>query len=90
MKVEGSRIRLSFKHTAGGLEAQGGGPLRGFAIAGADHHFMWADATIEGESVVVSRREVKEPIAVRYAWGDSPPANLFNKQGLPASPFRTD
>jgi sialate O-acetylesterase len=90
MKVEGNRIRVFFKPTGGGLEAGGRGVLHGFSIAGADHKFVWADAKIEGETVLVSQKEVKEPVAVRYAWGDSPSCTLFNKLGLPASPFRTD
>jgi sialate O-acetylesterase len=72
------------------LEANGGVPLRGFAIAGADRTFHWAEASIEGDSVVVSSSQVPAPLAVRYAWGDSPSCNLFNREGLPASPFRTD
>ena len=64
--------------------------LQGFAIAGADHKFHWAEARIEGGAVIVSSREVPDPVAVRYAWANSPQCNLFNKDGLPASPFRTD
>jgi len=90
MKVEGNRIRIQFADTGSGLEALGGGPLTGFAIAGADRKFHWAEAAIDGMSVVVSSPEVPAPVAVRYAWGDSPHCNLFNKDGLPASPFRTD
>jgi sialate O-acetylesterase len=72
------------------MEAHGSGELVGFGIAGADRKFHWAEATIDGTSVMVSSREVPSPVAVRYAWGDSPNCNLFNKDGLPASPFRTD
>jgi len=64
--------------------------LQGFAIAGADRKFHWAEARIDGDTVVVSSHDVPKPVAVRYAWGDSPRCNLFNKDGLPASPFRTD
>jgi sialate O-acetylesterase len=64
--------------------------VRGFAIAGADRKFHWASAVIDGDSIVVSSPEVVVPVAVRYAWGDSPECNLFNAEGLPASPFRTD
>ena len=64
--------------------------MRGFAIAGADRKFHWADARIDGDTVIVSSRDVTNPVAVRYAWADSPKCNLFNKDGLPASPFRTD
>ncbi len=90
MAVEGDKIRIRFTNTGSGMEARGGGPLVGFAIAGADQQFHWAQATIDGVSVIVSSPEVPKPVAVRYAWGDSPPCNLFNKDGLPASPFRTD
>ena len=100
MKVEGNAIRIRFTHMGNGLEARGGGPLQGFAIAGADRKFHWAEARIEGDTVVVSNPEIKAPVAVRYAWADSPACNLFNrgpvgknglgKDGLPASPFRSD
>jgi len=89
MQVEGSAARIRFTHIGTGLLAKDG-PLRGFAIAGADRKFHWASATIEGDSVVVRTSEVPAPVAVRYAWGDSPECNLFNREGLPASPFRTD
>jgi sialate O-acetylesterase len=90
MEIQGSRIRIRFSNVGTGLEAKGGIPLRGFAIAGADRKFHWADAGIEGDSVIVSSSQVPTPVAVRYAWADSPPCNLFNTEGLPASPFRTD
>jgi len=78
------------QRVVGGLEARGGAPLKGSAIAGADKKFVWASAKIGGNGVVVSSDKVKTPVAVRYAWGSSPECNLFNKEGLPASPFRTD
>ncbi|HVF41859.1 MAG TPA: sialate O-acetylesterase [Pyrinomonadaceae bacterium] len=90
MKVEGGRARLSFDHAGGGLVAGGGGPLKGFAVAGDDRRFHRADATIEGETVIVSSPDVKRPTAVRYGWADNPDCNLYNRAGLPASPFRTD
>jgi hypothetical protein len=90
MEIQGSQVRIRFSNVGSGLEAKGGIPLRGFAIAGADRLFHWAEATIEGDSVIVSSSQVSTPVAVRYAWADSPPCNLFNKEGLPASPFRTD
>lgn len=90
MKREAGAIRVSFTHVGGGLEAKGDGGLKGFAIAGADRKFVWADARIDGESVVVSSPGVVEPVAVRYAWDSNPECNLYNKAGLPASPFRTD
>jgi sialate O-acetylesterase len=89
MAVEGSQIRVRFTHTGSGLKAKDGA-LRGFAIAGADRKFHWASAIIEGDSVLISAPEVETPVAVRYAWADSPECNLFNAEGLPASPFRTD
>jgi sialate O-acetylesterase len=90
MTVEGNKISIRFTNTGSGMEAHDSGQLVGFAIAGADRKFHWAEATIDGTSVIVSSREVPSPVAVRYAWGDSPSCNLFNKDGLPASPFRTD
>ena len=90
MTIEGNEVHLHFDHVGVGLVAQGGTELLGFAVAGTDHKFHWADAHIVGDSVVVSSRDVPSPVAARYAWGDSPRCNLFNKDGLPASPFRTD
>ncbi len=89
MKVDGNKIALKFDHVDGGLVAKGG-KLAGFAIAGADHKFIWADAVIDGKTVVVSSPEVSEPVAVRYAWDINPVCNLYNQAGLPAVPFRTD
>jgi len=88
--VEGDKIRVKFQHVAGGLETSDGGPLKGFAIAGEDHKFVWAEERIEGNDVVVWSKEVSKPTAVRYAWADNPVCNLINKAKLPASPFRTD
>jgi hypothetical protein len=74
----------------GGLVAKGG-PLKWFAVAGADKKFVWADAKIEGDAVVVSSPKVPQPVAVRYAWADNPEGcNLYNGEDLPAAPFRTD
>jgi len=64
--------------------------LAGFAIAGADKNWVWAQAKIDGNTVVVSSDKVASPVAVRYGWANNPPCNLYNKEGLPASPFRTD
>jgi len=66
------------------------GHVAGFAIAGEDKKFVWADAQIDGETIVVSSDKVEKPVAVRYAWADTPICNLYNKAGLPACPFRTD
>jgi sialate O-acetylesterase len=80
---------VRFNHTTGGLVVKDG-PLAGFVIAGKDGKFVFADAAIEGYTVVVSSPQVPEPAAVRYGWADMPKVNLFNGAGLPASPFRTD
>jgi len=88
--VEGDKIRVKFKHTAGGLKTSDGGAPKGFAIAGEDHKFVWAEAKIDGDSIVLWSKDVAKPVAVRYAWADNPVCNLFNKIDLPASPFRTD
>ncbi len=90
MRVEGDRIVLSFQHLGGGLEARGGESLTDFTIAGEDAKFVPATATIRGGSVVVSSLLVIHPVAVRYGWADYPQGNLWNRAGLPASPFRTD
>jgi sialate O-acetylesterase len=87
--VKGDRITITFKELNGGLLAKGD-TLKGFAIAGADKKFYWAQAKIEGNKIVVWSSEVKEPVAVRYAWANNPICSLYNKAGLPASPFRTD
>jgi len=90
MRVEGGAIRLEFDHVGGGLVVRSGAPLKGFAIAGSDRKFVWADAKIDGDTVVVWSDQVPEPVAVRYAWAINPVCNLYNTEGLPASPFRTD
>ena len=88
--TEGDKVRVKFTHTAGGLKTSDGSAPKGFAIAGADHKFVWADAQISGDSIVLSSKDVAKPVAVRYAWADNPVTNLYNKIDLPASPFRTD
>lgn len=87
--IKGSEVTVSFTNADGGLVAKGG-ELKGFALAGADKKWAWANARIEGDKVVVSSPEVSSPVAVRYAYGDNPDCNLTNGAGLPASPFRTD
>lgn len=90
MSVEGNKIRLIFDYTADGLVAKKG-ELKGFAIAGPDKKFVWGNARVEGNSVVVWSEMVPKPTAVRYAWADNPEGcNLYNTESLPASPFRTD
>ena len=112
MKIEGNRIRLTFRHLEGGLVAKEvpatydvmrkagktaplvrnrpQSQLEGFAICGEDQKWVWADAKIDGDTVLVWSGQVAAPIAVRYAWADNPTCNLYNAAGLPASPFRTD
>jgi sialate O-acetylesterase len=86
---EGATIRLHFTHTGAGLVATDG-VVRGFALAGADRRFVWAEAVIEGDTVVVRAPAVPTPVAVRYAWADNPLATLGNRDGFPAAPFRTE
>jgi sialate O-acetylesterase len=104
MKAEGHAVRIHFKNAGGGLtiaaapSTQPGVPqekpaseIKGFAIAGPDKQFYWATAKIVSpDTVEVSSDKVEHPVAVRYAWDDNPAANLYNKESLPASPFRTD
>jgi sialate O-acetylesterase len=89
MSVADSKIRLRFKHLGSGLSAKDG-PLLGFTMAGKDQKFHAANAQIEGDTVVVDSEQVPMPVAVRYAWLPNPEGNLWNRDGLPASPFRTD
>ncbi|MBO9561208.1 MAG: sialate O-acetylesterase [Niastella sp.] len=97
MQVKGNEIHITFKNVGGGLEARTSirmslpdPPLYGFGIAGEDGQFVWGKAHIEGNKVIVFSDVIKNPVAVRYNWADNPPGNLFNKDGLPAGPFRTD
>jgi sialate O-acetylesterase len=79
---------ISFTNIGSGLMTNDGEALQEFAIAGADKKFVWANAKIEGDKIVVGSDDVKEPKFVRYAWADDPVnPNLYNKEGLPASPF---
>jgi sialate O-acetylesterase len=90
MEIKGNKIILSFTNTGSGLTSKDG-ELKHFAVKGADNKFVWAKAKIENNKVVVWCEDVPNPVAVRYAWADNPAgANLYNKEGLPASPFRTD
>ena len=100
-KVEGQKIRVAFKNIGSGLclgsppaDAPGNSAapltaLTGFEIAGADMKWFPAEAVINGASVLISSAQVAAPVAVRYAWADNPSCNLYNKEGLPAAPFRT-
>ena len=102
-KFDGSRVHITFSNVDSGLiagaanpndpnqpVAKPGLPVKGFSIAGDDRKFVWADAVIDGDSVVVSSDKVKSPAAVRYGWDENPEVNLYNREGLPAAPFRTD
>ncbi len=89
--VDGNKIMLSFANTGGGLISIDGEELSQFAIAGIDKKFVWANAKIEENKVVVWSDKITQPIFIRYAWADNPEdANLYKKEGLPAPPFRTD
>lgn len=93
MHKENGLIRIQFTHTGSGLMAKGNkyGYLQGFQVAGSDGKFQWAKAWILDNAVFVFNESIKDPVAVRYAWtDDTDEANLYNKEGLPASPFRTD
>jgi len=103
LKVEGNKALVRFDNIGSGLtiaaapstqpgvpQAEPSSELKGFSIAGEDKKFVWANAAIEGDHVAVWSDEVKNPVAVRYAWANNPECNLYNKEGLPASPFRTD
>jgi sialate O-acetylesterase len=102
MTIEGDRIRLTFQNTGSGLAIGVPPPssdgkvqlvpsrLTGFGVAGEDRNFVWASAKIDGNSVVLSAEGLEHPVAARYDWGQNPYGDLYNKEGLPASPFRTD
>lgn len=89
-KVDGDKVVLSFDHVGGGLVSRDGKPLSFFTIAGEDKKFVPATAEIQGHEVVVKAADVKKPVAVRFGWHEEAEPNLSNKEGLPASPFRTD
>lgn len=91
-RIDGSRMILKFDSIGSGMVAGRDGPLDSFAIAGQDREFVWANASIEGDTVVVSAKGINEPVAVRYAWAMNPSRRnlLYNREGIPASPFRTD
>jgi len=92
MKVTGNKVALTFTHAGNGFMVKDKyGYIKGFEIAGADQHFHFAKALVEGNTIVVFSEEVANPVAVRYAWADDmPEVNLYNKEGFPAVPFRTD
>jgi sialate O-acetylesterase len=91
MQIEGHQIRIKFFNEGSGLLVKDKyGAIRGFEIAGADRKFRWAQARKDGEDIVVFSDSVSQPVAVRYDWSNTPDGNLFNAEGLPATPFRTD
>ncbi|MFI5151997.1 MAG: sialate O-acetylesterase [Chitinophagales bacterium] len=92
MKIEGNRVRLSFRHTGSGLMVKDKyGYVKGFELAGNDQHFHYAKAHLEGNQVVVYQDDLANPVQVRYNWADDAgDGNLFNQEGFPAQPFRTD
>ena len=91
MKIAENKIILEFSNVGTGLMTKDGGDLKYFSIAGANKKFVWAKATIAGNTITVWNDVISQPVAVRYAWADNPVgANLYNKEGLPASCFRTD
>ncbi|MEF2966665.1 sialate O-acetylesterase [Paenibacillus sp. M1] len=90
MELAGDGVRLRFDHTGSGLVAKGGGELRGFTVCGPDGVFVPAQAAISGDTVIVTHDHIQQPVHVRYAWANNPAqANLYNQEGLPASPFST-
>ena len=88
LKIEGDKAIVRFKNVGGGLVAKGD-IVRGFALAGEDAKYVWADAKIVGDTVVLSSRDISRPVSVRYAFASNPQATLYNREGLPALPFRT-
>lgn len=93
MTIKGNNVEITFDHVGSGLKVKDKYKyLKGFTVAGNNHKFYWAKAILtSNNTVVVSAPEVSEPVAVRYGWADNPDdANLYNSEGLPADPFRTD
>jgi sialate O-acetylesterase len=90
MQTQGDKMRLQFINIADGLVIKNDEDLKGFAIAGEDRVFRWAEASIDGDTVILWHPQIKNPVAGRYAWASNPICNLYNSAGLPASPFRTD
>ena len=88
--IDGNEVTLHFDHVGGGLVSRDGGPLTGFAVAGDSGDWLWGDAEIRGNTVVVSSAAVPNPTRVRYAWGDNPILSLYNEEGLPAASFTTE
>lgn len=89
-KIEGNKVRITLKNADGLKTKDGSEKVTGFQICGEDKKWVWADAKIDGNGVVVWSDQVQKPVAVRYAWSSNPVTNLYNAAGLPAHPFRTD
>jgi sialate O-acetylesterase len=85
---DGRQVRVRFSHAAQGLTTRDDGPVKGFALAGADGKFAWATAVIAGDSVLIENDTIATPASIRYAWADNPVGNLTGRNGLPASPFQ--
>ena len=81
---------LTFDHVGGGLRTVDDKEVQGFAIASEDQKFVWAKATVNGDTIEVWSDEIASPAAVRYAWADNPVCNVYSREGLPLTPFRTD
>lgn len=88
--IRGNTVEISFEHVGSGLMIKNSDNVEGFAVAGENGAFYWADAEIVGDKIILSSDKVAKPVAVRYAWADNPDVSLYNKEGLPAVPFRTD
>lgn len=88
MKIDGNKARIKFDQAKGQMFFNG--EPKGFAIAGSNRKFIWANARIEGDTVIVWSAKVDRPVAVRYGWANNPEVSLYNKANLPAEPFRTD
>jgi sialate O-acetylesterase len=92
-QFEDGTVVLTFSHVEGGFRLGRDGAekeVRGFALAGEDRKFAWAEATIDGNKIILTSAKVPKPVAVRYAWNNNPRINLYNQAGLPAPQFRTD
>lgn len=90
VQFKGNQAIVTFDHIGSGLTVKDGGELKGFALAGSDRKFFWAKGEIQGNQVILTSQDVNQPIAIRYAWANNPIGNLYNKEGLPAFPFRSD
>lgn len=89
-QISNDTISISYEHLGGGLQTNDGAAPVGFAVAGEDQVFYWATAEIQNDQIILSSAEVSNPVAARYAWAVNPATNLYNAEGLPAVPFRTD